>query len=302
MDFSEQVEASEDEHGWASYLGVSRALRDGALSCRGAGEQSGSLRHSRRRRRLSTHALVFVTEGSGQFVGEDGRRRRVQAPSVMWLFPGVPHDYGPDRQGWREHWVLFEGTSARALQSVGAWSPVVPVAPARLGLHERIAPSFAKLRALLAMPNDRAALIAATTTHHLIGIAAESVVSARDRAESVIEAMAGSAFVQLSVADRARQFGLTEDALRNHVLEATGLSPHEFIIQIRLSQAQVLLAETSMSVSAVGRQVGYDDPGYFSRLFRSRVGVAPLAFRRQEARDRPASSAAPDADSGSQEA
>src|SRR5699024_11950040 len=113
------------------FRSVSRALRDGSLSCRGAGEQAGSLRHTRARRRLATHALVFVTEGSGQFVGEDGRRQGVQAPAVMWLFPGVPHDYGPDRQGWREHWVLFEGIGARAMESVGAWSRSAPVAHAR---------------------------------------------------------------------------------------------------------------------------------------------------------------------------
>ncbi|MGC0272737.1 AraC family transcriptional regulator [Pseudactinotalea sp. Z1739] len=276
------------EPNWAAYLSVSRALRDGSLSCRGAGEQTGFLRHTRARRRLATHALVFVTEGSGQFAGTDGRRHSVQAPAVMWLFPGVPHDYGPDRQGWREHWVLFEGISARAMESVGAWSQSVPVAPARTGLHEDIAPSFAKLRSVLATPNERAALIAATTTHHLIGVAAEAVVSVKSRADSVIETMMASAFVQMSVVERAQQLGLTEDALRAHVLEATGLSPHEFIIQVRISRAQVLLAETPMSVSAVARQVGYDDPGYFSRLFRCRVGVPPLTFRRQEARDSPA--------------
>src|SRR5699024_6856393 len=105
----------------------------------------------------------------------------------------------------------------------------------------------------------------------------------RQRAVSVVDALSGSAFLPLSVAERAADLGLTVDTLYTAVREATGLSPHEFIIQARLNRAQQLLADTATDVAAVAAQVGYDDPAYFSRLFRRRVGLAPVEFRRQEA-------------------
>lgn len=61
---------------------------------------------------------------------------------------------------------------------------------------------------------------------------------------------------------------------------ADGVALEGLLIQLRLSHAQALLAETDLTVAAIARQVGYDDAGYFSRLFSRRIGESPSAFRR----------------------
>jgi AraC-like DNA-binding protein len=85
----------------------------------------------------------------------------------------------------------------------------------------------------------------------------------------------------LSVAERAVQLGLSEAQLRTEVLAATGLTPHELVLRTRLARAQQLLAESDLTVSEIAVQVGYDDPGYLSRLFVRRVGMSPTTFRQQ---------------------
>jgi len=52
-----------------------------------------------------------------------------------------------------------------------------------------------------------------------------------------------------------------------------------FIQQQRVSQARGLLDSTSMSVKEVGRAVGYEDPGYFIRVFKRIAGQTPRAYR-----------------------
>lgn len=235
-------------------------------------------------RRLSMHALVFVTSGDGQYV--DDRHHKgvsVLAPTVMWLPPGVRHAYGPGPNGWQEHWVLFEGTMTRVFEGTDGWMPSDLVRPADPESLSDLPGAFSRLRRALELPDRRSQLLAATLVAQLIGIALEATAHGpRQHATSVISALLDSATLPLSITERAADLGLTTDTLRAAVREASGLSPHEFIIQARISRAQHLLADTSVEVGVIATQVGYDDPAYFSRLFRHRVGMSPIQFRRQE--------------------
>jgi AraC-like DNA-binding protein len=60
-----------------------------------------------------------------------------------------------------------------------------------------------------------------------------------------------------------------------------GISPSDHILNQRIERAKELLRTTRQSVASVGKAVGVGDPYYFSRLFRQRTGVAPLAFRKK---------------------
>jgi AraC-like DNA-binding protein len=271
--------------GWSFYLNVERGLRDGGLSCRGAGELHAAHIPRPRPRRLSTYGLVFVSAGGGVYIDRghpDGVA--VRAPAVLWLFPGVVHGYGPGPEGWTEHWVLFEGTACRGFENLDAWSRHAPVARGSIDAFDAIGPVFSRLRRVLSAPGRRAQAVAATAAGYLLGIAIDATApSPGCDAASVVDTTLASASAPLSVAERAQKLGMSTEAFRTAIRDVTGLSPHELVIRTRLARAQQLLAKTTMEVAAVARQVGYDDPAYFSRLFRRRVGVPPRRFREQEA-------------------
>lgn len=265
------------EYAWAHYLPASAALRDSGLSCRGAGEQRAW--PGMGARRLSTAGLVIVAEGRGWYAGPPCPEPvEVVAPAVIWLHPGVEHRYAPDAAGWRERWVLFEGTAVRAYEALRAWRRDQPVRPATAQLDEAVAPLFAGLRAGTATPGRRAELLGATLTAAVIGLAG---AEPERRADSAADMVVASAFTPASVAERARSAGLSTEQLRREVAEQTSLSVHELVIRTRVARAQQLLAQTGLGVAEIARQVGYDDAAYFSRLFTARVGLAPSAFRHQ---------------------
>ncbi|MBI5830991.1 MAG: helix-turn-helix transcriptional regulator [Armatimonadetes bacterium] len=58
------------------------------------------------------------------------------------------------------------------------------------------------------------------------------------------------------------------------------ISPVEDLIRVRLSYAQHLLTNTTMSVGEAAAQSGFDNVCHFSRLFRRRVGCAPRHYHR----------------------
>lgn len=60
----------------------------------------------------------------------------------------------------------------------------------------------------------------------------------------------------------------------------TGVSPQRYLIDLRLTHAQQLLRDTHLSIQQIAATVGYSDAFYFSRLFRTHIGLSPSAFRK----------------------
>jgi len=63
---------------------------------------------------------------------------------------------------------------------------------------------------------------------------------------------------------------------------ATGRSPIDYHLQLRLARARELLATTSLPVTDIAFRVGCNDSNYFTRLFRRRQGCTPSAWRRAQ--------------------
>jgi len=60
----------------------------------------------------------------------------------------------------------------------------------------------------------------------------------------------------------------------------TGATPHNYLAGIRAARAQLLLAETELSVTEVGARVGYLSASHFTKAFRLATGTTPREFRK----------------------
>lgn len=72
------------------------------------------------------------------------------------------------------------------------------------------------------------------------------------------------------------------DYLRRQFKKALGLTPHEYLTQLRMEYAKHLLTDERgecMDISEVAYRAGYYDPLYFSRAFRKYTGVAPSNWK-----------------------
>ncbi|MET9533726.1 MULTISPECIES: AraC family transcriptional regulator [unclassified Streptomyces] len=253
--------------GWCRYLTPAGPHRRLGLVCLGTGAQDGPLPQVRGRT-LDCHAVVLVTAGRGSCNGEP-----VEAPALLRLPAGLPHSYGPDGDGWTEHWALFDGSAADGYADLGYLPPGVGALSDLMAALR----SFGRLRRCVGGADPDTA--AAAAVHDLI------VTLGRPAAEDpVLAALAREAGRPVSVAQLARTLGLTGEALRTAVRTAAGCGPKEYVQRVRISRAKELLAESDLTVSAVARRTGFTDSGYFTRLFTRRVGVPPTAFRTQQRR------------------
>jgi AraC family transcriptional regulator len=60
----------------------------------------------------------------------------------------------------------------------------------------------------------------------------------------------------------------------------TGTSPHAYLAALRTTRAQMLLAESDLSVTAISARVGYASSSHFTKAFRNATGLTPSAFRK----------------------
>ena len=60
---------------------------------------------------------------------------------------------------------------------------------------------------------------------------------------------------------------------------ATGQTPIEYLIDIRIQHATDLLSKTNLPISEIAYQVGFSDSNYFSRHFNDKLKTTPTNYR-----------------------
>lgn len=82
------------------------------------------------------------------------------------------------------------------------------------------------------------------------------------------------------IEDLYLQLGVSRVQLHRKLTALTGQPTSGFIRSFRLHKARKLLLETSMNVSEIAYEVGFNDPNYFSRIFAREHGITPKEMRR----------------------
>lgn len=98
--------------------------------------------------------------------------------------------------------------------------------------------------------------------------------------ENIIRYMQANYKENFSVEDLCRTFGISRTHLNRCFRQYTGFSPHDYLIQIRLNAAKLMLQNTNLSVDEICSQSGFQDTAYFIQIFKKREGITPLKFRK----------------------
>lgn len=83
------------------------------------------------------------------------------------------------------------------------------------------------------------------------------------------------------VAAMAARSGLPERSFSRRFKQATGMAPMAYVHALRLEEAKQMLEAGQDPVERIAAEVGYEDPGYFARLFRQHVGLTPAQYRKR---------------------
>lgn len=83
----------------------------------------------------------------------------------------------------------------------------------------------------------------------------------------------------ISLASLAAVVGLTPNHFLRAFRETFGMPPHAYVLARRIERAKELLADRSLSVTAIALATGFCDSSHFATAFKKRVGVPPSRYR-----------------------
>lgn len=234
---------------------------------------------------LEGFALIYISSGRGAFESKPGFSAAIEPGHTFLLFPGVWHRYAPDPQaGWHEHWIGFDGETARRwlrYKFISAKNPVV-----RVHAEDTMLATFSRL--MQAIRANRPALqqIMAGATDNLMGLiySAQQTHPADEAPnpnaiESAITRIQNEFHYHWDMKVLAQELGVSYSWFRHTFTVHTGLSPHQYLLELRLVHARNLLSESQLSIKEIAQQTGFEDELYFSRLFRQRLHLTPSQWR-----------------------
>ncbi len=86
----------------------------------------------------------------------------------------------------------------------------------------------------------------------------------------------------LMLQDVAKVAGMSSSRFSTVFAQETGYTFTEYLSALRIGKAKELLQATSMKSSEIALLAGYNDPHYFSYIFKKSTGLTPSEYRRQE--------------------
>lgn len=103
----------------------------------------------------------------------------------------------------------------------------------------------------------------------------------RKRLEHTVSYIHNHFTENLSIKELSEIEHLSESRFREVFKKAFGVSPGEYIINLRIDRAGELLLTSDLHISNISKLCGYSDELYFSRIFKKKMGVSPIVYRRE---------------------
>lgn len=237
-------------------------------------------------RKLAAHTFVYITAGEGVFESKASGLMKVNAGDVFVIFPGVWHRFRPEIEvGWNEYWVECEGELLEtAIRNAGMIPehPIIPVGhdPALLECFTSI------LETIQNEPPGYQAIIGLQSVTILARIKSRQQLVQGQHSPSE-EKIVRQAILRMSEnlggrmdwQELAAGLGISYSSFRRIFPKATGCSPGNFFLEMKMNRAKRLLGTPGKSIQEISVLLGFDSSSHFSHSFKSRVGVCPRGFR-----------------------
>jgi AraC-like DNA-binding protein len=228
---------------------------------------------------LSEFQFVYIAKGSGLFRTRKSEEQ-VQEGSFIILVPGEWHWYRPHREtGWIEYWVGFNGDWPQLLLERAFLGPTPRVI--NVGIRGSLIRYYNTILEEIAQePPGYQQVISSfipLILSEVIASASRPQIEARGRAvfEHVKAVFEENLYNRIDMESLATDLKLNYAVFREEFKAYTGLSPYQYFLQMKINRAKELLMDGEVTVKGISYLLAFDNPYYFSRLFKKKTGVSP---------------------------
>ena len=230
--------------------------------------------------------LIYCLRGKGWYIIKD--KRYEVGVNQFFILPATKEyvRYGADQEDpWTIYWVHFSGRDMDTFNhsfGIGLFDGPRPIAFNEKGLqlwdsmYQNLEMGYSKDN----LSNINLCLYHLIATFlfpdkHQDGKQQE----AKNMVNETISCMRKDVSARLTIEDMARKNHLSASHFSSLFRKATGMSPMDYFIHLKLQKACLLLYSGDIKIKDVALAVGYEDPYYFSRLFKKYLKLSPDQYR-----------------------
>ncbi|PZP48054.1 MAG: AraC family transcriptional regulator [Pseudopedobacter saltans] len=238
-----------------------------------------------RGRILNDYYLIYITKGGGVLETQYQKETIVSEGDCFFLYPGTWHRYRPNIEtGWEEYWIGFNGYYPQKLMEAGFFNKKKAVI--NVGLSSDLLVNFQSIIETIQKANMGYHQIISACGLSILALVYNSIAYREENSNNPLQYISKAKFLlqeaygrDVNMTKIAKQLTVSYSKFRKDFKMVTGVSPNQFLIEIRLNKAKELLKATNIPICEIAGQTGFDTLFYFSRLFKKKFNVAPTFYR-----------------------
>lgn len=223
------------------------------------------------------YGLVYILAGEMDFTLEH-KVLTLLPGHFMIIPPGHAISFGTEKDHLTYYWLQFSGSMAEQL--LECMSATVGT-PYEIGMCEDVCHAFDNIfKEFLINDKFFASISAAKLTDLFVCLFRRLPLCKKELLQS-ISYIHQHYNEPLCVQALAKSEHTSASHYRKKFNQMVGCSPKEYISLQRINAACFYLTSTDHSVGRIAEMVGYDDQLYFSRFFKQKTGLSPVAYRKK---------------------
>lgn len=242
-------------------------------SC-GWGEYRKNLKVTRPNGRLD-YQIIYMAKGFGSFNGT------ILNEGEMYIYrPNEPQEYISLSDNYRHYWIHFTGKAADMLFKGSEYNVI------RSSFTKQFENFCKETVRIHSMPNisyqqtmiteSKLVSLLASISNEL-----ETVTDSRDkRIEKVMRYIQENPDKSLTNQQYAEMINMSKFYFIRRFNDIVGTTPQKYRLNILLEKSLLLLEDSSIRISEIASELGFEDTYYFSKLFKKQFGVSPSKYRK----------------------
>ncbi|MGL1893575.1 MAG: AraC family transcriptional regulator [Spirochaetaceae bacterium] len=224
-------------------------------------------------------ALFFLQIHSSGII--NGQKTEKQA-TIIWL-PGETHSFGSEENKWSHSWIKFIGQRAITIFNEYNIPLGQPFYLKRDQLFEKYTTQISEEIRPHVTPDIR--IIENIYRNFLMEIERDlteiNTTLIPLNIQKVKDLLDTKYYKNMHLKDLSEECNLAPNYLTSEFKNYYGLSIINYLIQVRVFHAKMLLSNLKLNIGDVAREVGYEDIQHFSKLFKKHTGYSPSEFRKK---------------------